>query len=190
MIPTTAAATIASPIWISAWIPQAVEARSSSAATIAMNRVTNGVAIPSFSPLSTLSARRMRTGTALLVTTAIPSAVSVGAKMAATSAAGPHPTSGNMTWATSAPAAIVSGKPMNSSRDGTLASPSTSRSRTVDASENSRMASVSSVTVRTASLVTDTARTLNPAGPSRTPAATKTMGALIHHRCSFEATRV
>ena len=37
----------------------------SSAAAAAMNRVTSGVAIPSLRPLSTLSARRIRTGTAL-----------------------------------------------------------------------------------------------------------------------------
>jgi hypothetical protein len=60
-----------------------------------MNRVTSGVAIPSLRPLSTLSARRIRTGTALLVTTARPSAASVGARIAATNAAAAHPTLGN-----------------------------------------------------------------------------------------------
>ncbi len=92
--PTTTAATIASPICLSASSPQAVSPSDSSAATAAMNRVTNGVAIPSLRPLSTFSARRIRAGTDLLVTTARPSAASVGARMVATSAAAAHPTCG------------------------------------------------------------------------------------------------
>jgi hypothetical protein len=63
---------------------------------MAMKRVTNGVAMPSLRPLSTFSARRIRTGTALLVTTASPSAASVGARMVAIKAAAAHPTSGNV----------------------------------------------------------------------------------------------
>ena len=70
--------------------------RCSSDAATAMNSVTNGVAIPSLRPLSTFNARRIRAGTALLVTTAMPSATSVGARMAASKAAAAHPTSGNI----------------------------------------------------------------------------------------------
>jgi hypothetical protein len=94
--PTTTAATIAKPICLSASNPQAVSPRPSSAATTAMKRVTNGVAIPSLSPLSTFSARRIRTGTDLLVTTAKPSAASVGARIVAIKAAAAHPIPGNM----------------------------------------------------------------------------------------------
>ena len=96
MYPTTTAATIASPICLSASSPHALSPIDSSAAAAAMKRVTSGVAIPSLRPLSTLSARRIRTGTALLVTTARPSAASVGARMAAINAAAAHPTPGNM----------------------------------------------------------------------------------------------
>ncbi len=155
-----------------------------------MNRVTKGVAIPSLRPLSTLSARRIRVGTDLLVTTANPSAVSVGARIVAINAAAAHGISGNTRWATSAPARIVSGSPTNSSRVGRPASPSTSRSRTVEASENSSRASVNSVTVRTTSLVTDSGRTFSPAGPRTAPAATNTIGPEIHQRSSFDATSV
>ncbi len=155
-----------------------------------MKRVTNGVTIPSLRPLSTFSARRIRTGTDLLVTTARPSAASVGARMVATKAAAPHPTAGNVRYASTAPATIVSGSPTNSSRLGRAASPSTSRSRTVDASANSSRASVSSVMVRTASLPNENGSTPNPPGPRIAPTATNTIGPVIHQRSSFDATRV
>ena len=45
-----------------------------------MNRVTSGVTIPSFRPLSTFSARRMRTGTRGLLKIGSPRAASVGAR--------------------------------------------------------------------------------------------------------------
>ena len=126
----------------------------------------------------------------MLVTTAIPSAVSVGAKMQAINAAAAHPASGNTRWASRPPATMVSGSPTNSRRRGRSESPSTSRSRTVEASENSSKASVSSVTVRTVSSPTVSGRTANPAGPRTAPAATKTIGPVIHHRSSFDATTV
>ena len=56
--------------------------------------MTNGVAMPSFSPLSMLSERRILTGTALSVTTAMPSAASVGASTAAMRAASAQVTPG------------------------------------------------------------------------------------------------
>ena len=101
-----------------------------------MNTVTKGVTIPSLRPLSTLSARRIRMGTTLFVTTANPSAVSVGARITAINAAAAQGISGNTRWASSAPARMVSGNPTNSSREGIPAPPSTSRNRTVEASEN------------------------------------------------------
>ena len=95
-----------------------------------------------------------------------------------------------MRRANNAPATIVSGSPTNNSRDGSPASPSTSRSRTVEASENSSSASVTSVMVSTASLANDNGRTSSPAGPSTVPAATNTIGPEINHRSSFDATSV
>ena len=86
--------------------------------------MTNGVAMPSFKPLSMLSARLIRNGTAELVTTAMPSAASVGARMAAMSAASDQEIDGNTTRAASAPSAMVKGSPMPRSRNGSPTSPS------------------------------------------------------------------
>ena len=52
-----------------------------------MKSTTNGVAMPSLSPLSTLRMRRIRIGTAGLVTTGSPRAASVGARIAPMSSA-------------------------------------------------------------------------------------------------------
>ena len=86
--------------------------------TTARKTVTNGVAMPSFSPLSMLSARRIRTGTALSVTTAIPSAASVGASTAAMRAASAQVSPGNTSIATTAPSTRVRSSPTLSSRAG------------------------------------------------------------------------
>ena len=84
----------------------------SSAAAIARDRVTNGVAIPSFSPLSMLIARRTRTGIARSRRSGRLSAASVGARIDPTSRAKPTPRAGNRSQPTRAPAAMVSGNPM------------------------------------------------------------------------------
>jgi hypothetical protein len=94
--PTTTAATAASPISFNASSPHARSSRPSSEARMAMNTVTNGVATPSLRPLSTLSARRIRVGTDVFVTTASPRAVSVGARIAATKAAAAQGIPGNI----------------------------------------------------------------------------------------------
>ena len=80
--------------------------------------MTNGVTMPSFRPLSTLSARRILTGTARFVKIASPSAESVGARIEAMSAAAAHPAAGNNTAPIRVPSAIVSGRPINRSRMG------------------------------------------------------------------------
>jgi hypothetical protein len=131
----------------------------------------------------------MRTGTARSVTTARPSAASVGARIVAIRSAVAQVKSPNIDRAIRAPAITVSGRPMNNSRSGMLRSPSTSRSLTPDASANSSNAKVSSVMVSAASLSKATGRISRPAGPRMAPAATNTMGAVIHHRSSFEAMR-
>ena len=78
----------------------------------------NGSAIPSFNPLSTLSAWRINSGTRGFETTARPSAASVGARIVPTSAASQMSSLPNSTAASPQPAAIVSGRPMPSSRVG------------------------------------------------------------------------
>ncbi len=60
----------------------------------ARNNVTSGVAIPSFSPLSMFSARRIRTGTRRSVKIGSPNAASVGARMAPIKSAKPSPSPG------------------------------------------------------------------------------------------------
>ena len=68
---------------------------------------------------------------------------------------------------------------MKSSRVGRDLSPSTSRSRTVDASAKSSSANVSSVMVSVVSLSSETGSNSRPAGPRMAPASTNTIGAVI-----------
>ena len=72
--------------------------------------------MPSFSPLSMFSARRMRTGTLGLLKIGRPSAASVGARMAPSRQAKARPSCGCRIRATTAPPAMVSTRPMVSSR--------------------------------------------------------------------------
>ena len=78
--------------------------------------MTTGVAMPSLRPLSTLISRRIREGTAGLVTTGTPSAASVGASAAPISSASHMPSPGNSQAASPQPAAMVSGRPTASRR--------------------------------------------------------------------------
>ena len=71
------------------------------------------------------------------------------------SAAAAHPAEGRRITATTVPSAIVSGRPTNSNRPGRWVSPSTSLSRTVEASANSKRASVNSTMSSTGSLVSE-----------------------------------
>ena len=84
------------------------------------------MAMPSFSPLSMFSARRMRTGTFGLLKIGRPSAASVGARMAPSRQAKARPSCGCRIRATTAPAAMVSTRPMVSSRADRPASSRTS----------------------------------------------------------------
>ena len=68
-----------------------------SATAPAMKKLTNGVAMPSFSPLSTFRMRRIRAGTCSSSTTWAPSAASVGATAAAITAAAHGSRSGKST---------------------------------------------------------------------------------------------
>ena len=97
--PRPTAAPTSTPIARSARAPPGLvdECATVSATVPAMKKVTNGVAMPSFSPLSTLSTRRMRAGTCVSSTTCAPSAASVGATAAAITAAAHGSRSGNST---------------------------------------------------------------------------------------------
>ena len=79
---------------------------------------TSGKASPSFSPLSTVSARRWRSGTSLLLITASPSAASVGTRMAAISATMARGQPGNSSQPATQPKAKHSGIPITSIRTG------------------------------------------------------------------------
>ena len=91
------------------------------AATASMN-VTTGVAMPSLSPLSTLSARRNRSGTRRSLITCALSAASVGARAAPRNPARAHGNESNIRAATMPPRAIDSGRPMPRSRTGSVRS--------------------------------------------------------------------
>jgi hypothetical protein len=91
-------------------------ARPSADAAPAIATMTTGVAIPSLRPLSTVISRRIREGTAGLVTTGTPSAASVGANAAAIGRASHRPIPGNSNTASSQPAKMVSGRPTPSNR--------------------------------------------------------------------------
>ena len=95
MTPTPTATISASPISLPASINQSPALPASSDTSTVRNSATNGVAMPSFKPLSTLSARRILTGTAGFVKIASPSAASVGARIEPMSAAAAHPAAGN-----------------------------------------------------------------------------------------------
>ena len=112
---------------------------------------TNGVAIPSFSPLSRLIRRRILAGTARLSITPAPSAASVGARAAPISRASQMLMPPNRASASSVPRPIVSGRPIPSSRRQRPSSARRSRSPTRDASENSTSTSVTSARTFTAS---------------------------------------
>ena len=72
----------------------------------------------SFKPLSTVNARRGRMGMASFVTTACPSAASVGARIAAAKATATIGQSGKNSAPAIVPNAIESGNPITSMRTG------------------------------------------------------------------------
>ena len=89
----------------------------------------------------------MRTGTSGLETTDWPSAASVGARIAASSAASQIDSWANSTAATTAPETIVTGRPMASMRMGRSWSRRSTRRSIRAASENSTSISVTSASV-------------------------------------------
>ena len=160
-----------------------------SASAPARKSSTNGVAMPSFSPLSTLSSRRTPEGTRVSCKMAAPRAASVGATMAPMSAATHQPMPEKSPKAAAAPAPIVSGRPIASSRVGSTASARSSRRLTLAASVNSTRASVSSAKYR--SVVDLTLSSIRCSGwcVTATPSRTKAIGAVTFHRSRRAETR-
>ena len=133
---------------------------SCSSATIAAstNTTNTGSAIPSFRPLSTLSAWRMRRGTRGFDTTALPSAASVGASIAARIAASHTSRSPRITEAPTQPSPIINGRPIPSRRAGMTSS--------LHVAELIALASVKSTTTRVATSTSEMSST-SPARPLR-----------------------
>ena len=140
---------------------------------------SNGTQIPSLSPLSTLSPWRTRTGTRGSVTTASPSAASVGARTMASRIASISVTSPNIATPASVPATIVRGNPIASKRRGTTYSRRKVARLTRDASEKSTTVKVASATRRTDSLSIAGLSQLRAASLNRIPPATNTIAAVI-----------
>ena len=146
---------------------------STSAMATAAN--SSGTQIPSLSPLSRLSPWRIGCGTRSSLTTAWPSAASVGASTMLRITASQTVSTLKIAAAATAPSAIISGRPMPSSRSGT---PTPRRSRPAsirEASQNSTNASVPSASVRTTVLELDNSMPPSACGPTSSPNATNTI---------------
>ena len=113
-----------------------------------MKRLTNGVAMPSLRPLSTLRSRRTPEGTRSSPMMEAPRAASVGATMAPIAAATHSPLPPKSSAAAPAPAPMVSGRPMPRRRAGSAASVRSARTFTREASAKSTRARVISASER------------------------------------------
>src|ERR1700749_4639617 len=158
-----------------AWPPPAAPASATD---------TNGVAIPSLRPLSTLISRRILAGTSGLAIMPAPSAASVGASAAPTSSASQMPALRSRANASSAPRPIVTGSAAPSSRRYRPESARSSCSQTREASENRTRARVNSARVLISSLLGVTPRTASGPWVSSSPASTNVIGAGTSNRSS------
>ncbi len=104
--------------------------------------------MPSFSPLSTLRARRTPVGIRSSRKIEAPRAASVGATMAPIAAATHRPPARKIPAAMAPPATMVSGRPMASSLPGSSAWARSVLALTRDASEKSTRARVISAKIR------------------------------------------
>ena len=131
--------------------------------------------MPSLRPLSTLSPWRTRAATRGSVTTACPSAASVGARITPTITASPRVNWRKTTPATSAPSAMVRGRPMPRSRAGRPNSARSALKSMRDASQKRTRASVASASVRTTEPVLSSSTPPSTWGPTTRPIATNTI---------------
>ena len=150
--------------------------------------MTNGVAMPSFSPLSTLSRRRIRLGIRVSSMMVAPRAASVGATMAPMAAATHSEMPGMRPKATAVPSPMASGSPTASSRTGRPRSWRSSCTLTRDASVNRTSARVTSASER---MVEECGlKWMKARGPCviTRPMTTNAMGAVTYSRSSRAAT--
>ena len=160
-----------------------------SIASSARKTVRKGTDPPSFSPLSTLSAWRIRSGTRSLVTIAWPSPASVGARTVPTIAASQIVKLVKRRDAMVAPAAIVRGRPMMRSRAGSAAFFRSTFTLIRDASVKSTSTSASSPVRRRNSLLIPSLMNGTATEPMSTPARIKTIGAVTSSFCRRRETR-
>ena len=131
--------------------------------------------MPSLRPLSTLRPWRILDGSRGSVTTAWPSAASVGARRTASTSASGTVSAPNSAAATIAPSTIVSGSPIPSRRAGTAYSLRNVRRLMRDASAKSTTVSVASASSFTDSLAGGTSTSPSARAPTMRPTPTKTI---------------
>ena len=144
----------------------------------------NGTQMPSFSPDSTFNPWRMREGRRGSVTTAWPSAASVGARITARIRTSTRLKEPNSPAPTAQPAAIVNGRPIPRSRSGNRYSRRSAGTSIREASANSTSVSVTSARTRTCSLVGPKSIQPSPLVPTIRPAVRKKIGADTQVRSS------
>ena len=145
--------------------------------------------MPSLSPDSTFRPCRMREGSRGSVTTACPSAASVGARITARISTSARLNEPNSPAPTAQPAAIVSGSPIPSSRRGSRYSRRSARTSIREASANSTSVRVTSARLRTCSLDGPMSIHPSPLLPTSSPAERKKIGAEIQVRGQQRARR-
>ena len=151
----------------------------SSEANAAKANRTTGVARPSLSPLSTLSARRIRIGTRGLRIVGAPRPASVGVTAPAIRSAPATPKAGRSHPTNAKVMPSASGKPMANSRSAMPESSLSAPRRTVEASWKRMTTRVTSARTWTASLVT----TSSPVNAlSSAPATRNNIGAVTFQR--------
>jgi hypothetical protein len=111
----------------------------------------------------------MGSGTAGFVTTALPSAASVGASIVARIATSRIPSPGKSRTPVPIPSRIVSGSPIRSSRPGSRTTCRSTGRFAFEASLKSTSARVSSAIVRSPSLPSPKFSNPSPTGPAITP---------------------
>ena len=141
--------------------------------------------MPSFRPLSTLIVERIILGTFGSVTTALPSAASVGVSNNASKIMYVIGCSGNSHTATAVPATIVKGRPIKSNRAGICHERRNNFRSNKAASLNNTSTNAISTNTVTNSASTSTAVMPNPNGEQISPNTVNTIGPDISNWASF-----
>ena len=169
-----------------------VQGPASPALSSASARNTNrmGTQMPSFRPLSTFRPWRISSGTDSLVTTALPSAASVGASMVASRAMVNRDRLSTSSTPTPKPSTMVNGRPISSNRAGSPAVFFNTLMSAPAASVNSTIASVTSARLRIVSPSVSHDSRSRPRGPTSRPKQVNTIGPLIQVRSTAPATEL